>query len=369
MSPAELKDLYRILGVNENASKDEIKKAFRKLAVKYHPDKVKGNKQAEERFKEINEAHQILSNEKKRQQYDFMRKNPFGAALGQGPGGFSGNQSYHFNMDDLGDILSGVGGLGDMFDLFGTKSKRTHRNAKTPTRGVDLQSSINIPFETAAQGGQYTIRITKKGMCSNCAGSGAQPGSKQITCPHCSGTGSVFVSQGSFGFSRPCPECMGTGTRITQPCAVCHGTGKAEAHKTIAVKIPAGIRDGQKIRLAGEGEPSEGSGPNGDLYILVNVLPHPKFKRDGDILYSDLAIDLATAVQGGKVSVDTLQGPVILKIPPGTQSGTKFKMKGCGVKFKKGHMGDHFVTIKVVLPKNLNSKQKKLFAEFAASLK
>lgn len=369
MSPAELKDLYKILGVGENASKDEIKKAFRKLAVKYHPDKVKGNKQTEERFKEINEAHQILSDDKKRQQYDFMRKNPFGAGYSPGAEGFSGDQSFHFSMDDLGDILGGFGGLGDMFDLFGTKSKRKHQSEKMQMRGADLQSSITIPFETAAQGGQHTIRITKKGLCSNCGGSGAQPGSKQITCPRCNGTGSVFVSQGSFGFSRPCPECMGTGTKITQPCTVCHGTGKAEAPKTITVKIPAGIKDGQKIRLAGEGEPSPGSGPNGDLYIIVNVLPHPKFKRDGDILYSDVEIDFVAAIEGGKVSVDTLQGPVTLKIPPGTQPGTKFKLKGCGVKSKKGRMGDHFVTVKVTIPKNLNSKQKKLFEEFAASLK
>ncbi|MBN1900947.1 molecular chaperone DnaJ [Candidatus Sumerlaeota bacterium] len=369
MSPAEVKDLYKILGVGETATKEDIKKAFRKLAVKYHPDKLKGDKKSEERFKEINEAYQILSDDKKRQQYDFMRKNPFGAGFSQGPGGFSGDQSFQFNMDDLGNLFSGFGGLGDMFDLFGSKSKKSRRAASASMRGADAQTSITIPFETAAQGGQHAIRIPKKGVCPQCGGTGAQPGSRQITCPRCKGTGSVFVSQGSFGFSRTCPECMGTGTKITQPCSVCHGTGKTEASKTITVKIPAGIRDGQKIRLAGEGEPSPGSGPNGDLYILVNVLAHPKFKRDGDILYSEADIDLVTAIQGGKVVVDTLQGPVTLKIPAGTQPGTKFKLKGCGVKSKKGRMGDHFVTVRVALPRNLSAKQRKLFDEFASSLK
>jgi molecular chaperone DnaJ len=367
MSPAELKDLYKILGVSETAPKDEIKKAFRKLAVKYHPDKMKGDKKSEERFKEINEAYQILSDDKKRQQYDFMRKNPFGAGFAPGAQGF-GDQSFQFNMEDLGDIFGGFGGLGDIFDLFGSKSRKAHPG-KTQMRGADVESSITIPFETAVQGGQYTIRITKKGLCSNCGGSGAQPGSKQTTCTRCNGSGSVFVSQGSFGFSRTCPECMGTGTKITQPCIVCRGTGKAEIPKTITVRIPAGIKDGQKIRLSGEGDLSPGSGPNGDLYIIVSVHPHPKFKRDGDILYSDVEIDLITAIQGGKVTVDTIQGPVTLKIPPGTQPGTKFKMKGCGVKSKKGRMGDHYITVKVILPRNLSPKQKKLFEEFAATLK
>jgi len=369
MTPAEVKDLYKILGVGESASKEEIKKAFRKLAVKYHPDKLKGNKRAEERFKEINEAYQILSDDKKRQQYDFMRKNPFGARFGPGSGGFGGEKGYRFSMDELGDIFSGFGGLGDIFNLFGSKSKRRKSASRKAARGADIKASVEIPFEIAANGGSYTVQISKKDVCSQCGGTGAQPGTKPVSCPRCKGTGSIFVSQGSFGFSRPCPECMGTGTKISNPCSVCYGTGKEMQPKSITIKIPPGIKDGQKIRLANQGEPPLNGGRRGDLYIVVHVMKHPNFKREGDILCSEKEIDLATAVEGGKVSVDTLRGKVNLKIPPGTQSGTRFKLKGCGLKSKTGSMGDHYVTVKVRIPKNLSSKQKKLFKQFVSSLK
>jgi len=370
MSPAELKDLYKILGVSETAGKDEIKKAFRKLAVQCHPDKRKGSKQSEKRFKEINEAYQILSDDKKRKQYDFMRKNPFGGMYGPGAQGYGGEQGFHFNVDDLGDIFSGFGGLGDIFNFFSPGQKKNKRGASPrASRGSDIQTAISIPFETAAQGGNYTLRISKNDLCARCGGSGAEPGSKQAQCPRCGGTGSYFMSQGSFGFSRPCPECMGTGTKISQHCKECRGTGMGHHQKTITVKIPAGIKDGQKIRLAGEGEPSHSGGSYGDLYIQISIEPHPEFKRDGDIIYSEREIDLATAVEGGSLDVETLQGPVTLKIPAGTQPGTKFNLKGRGVKSKVGRMGDHYVTVRVRIPKNLSSKQKQLFEKFAESLK
>jgi molecular chaperone DnaJ len=369
VSPAKLKDLYNILGVSDNATREEIKKAFRKLAVQYHPDKRKGSKQAEERFKEINEAYQILSDDNKRKQYDFMRKNPFGRMYGPGAQEYGGEQGLHFNAEDLGDIFSGFGGLGDIFNFFGTGNKKTKRGSSRPSRGSDIQTTISIPFETAAQGGNYTLRISKNDLCDRCGGSSAEPGSKQAPCPRCGGTGSYFMSQGTFGFSRPCPECMGTGTRITQPCRKCHGTGMDLHQKTITVKIPSGIKDGQKIRLAGEGEPSRSGGSYGDLYIQVNVESHPEFRREGDIIYSEKVIDLATAVQGGNLDVETLQGPVTLKIPAGTQSGTKFKLKGRGVKSKVGRMGDHYITVKVRIPQNLSSKQKQFFDKFVESLK
>jgi len=369
MSPAELKDLYKILGVSESASKEEIKKAFRKLAIQHHPDKRKGSKQAEERFKEINEAYQVLSDDNKRKQYDFMRKNPHGGMYGPGAQGYGGEQGIHFNVDDLGDVFSGLGGLGDIFNFFGTGSRKNKQGRSRPVQGSDIQTTISIPFETAAQGGNYTLRISKNDLCGRCGGSGAEPGSKQAPCPRCGGTGSYFMSQGSFGFSRPCPECMGTGTKISQPCKDCHGTGISPHQKTITVKIPAGIKEGQKIRLAGEGEPSRSGGSYGDLYIQINVESHPEFRREGDIIYSEKEIDLATAVTGGCLDVETLQGPVTLKIPAGTQSGTKFKLKGRGVKSKVGRMGDHYVTVRVRIPKNLSSKQKQFFDKFAESLK
>ncbi len=367
MSPAQVKDFYKILGLSENASKDEIKKVFRKLAIKYHPDKTKGDRRAEERFKEINEAYQVLVDDEKRKQYDFMRKNPFGAAFGTGRGGA---QTFRFNMEDLGGMFGGGGGLGDLFNSFfsTTRGKKAYRR-RASTRGSNIQTSITIPFTTAVQGGKHTLRISKDEVCPNCGGSGAQPGSRVTTCPQCGGSGSIFVSQGAFGVNRTCPECLGMGKKITRPCADCHGTGKVHRKKTITVKIPAGIKDGQKIRLAGEGEPGINGGPNGDLYIHVNVQSHPLFKRDGNKIYSEKEIDLPTAILGGKVNVETLQGPVTLKIPAGTQSGTKFKLKKRGIRFASGRIGDHYVTIKVRIPKKLTREQARLFSAFASSLK
>lgn len=370
MSPAEIKDYYKILGVDEKASKEEINKAFRKQAVKFHPDKTKGNKKFEERFKEINEAHQILSDEEKRKQYDFMRANPYGAS-GFDPNIFTGGggQNVHFNMDDLGDLFGGMGGLGDMFDLFGAGSSRSARSKKRrPARGRDTQTSAVIPFLTAAQGGDYTITLLKEENCERCGGSGAEPGTSASACPRCKGAGTINVSQGAFGVSRPCPECMGSGSKITKPCRDCRGRGKRETPRTITVKIPAGIKDGQKIRLTGEGEPGQSGGPKGDLYIQINVEKHGEFTRDGDIIQSEAWIDLPTAILGGQTSVNTLQGPVTLKIPAGTQSGTKFKLKGRGIRFSKDRFGDHYVAVKVRIPKNLTPEQRRLFETFARSL-
>jgi len=370
MSPAEIKDLYKVLGVSENATKDEIDKAFRRLAIKYHPDRNKGNKRAEERFKEINEAHQILSDKEKRQQYDFMRKNPYGAMHGFGTEGFGmGPQGFKFNMEDLGNIFGGLGGLGDVFDFFTTSQRKSSRRGMSrPIRGEDIVISVAIPFRMAAEGGKNTITFSRTETCQSCSGTGAEPGSKTTKCPRCEGTGTILVSQGAFGVSRPCPDCIGTGTRITHPCRVCNGQGNVRTPRSITVKIPAGIKDGQKIRLRGEGEVGRNGGPNGDLFIQVNVERDAVLRREGDIIQSSADIDLATAMLGGKVNVETLQGNIALKIPPGTQSGTVFKIKGQGIRFTKGRVGDHHVTVKVRIPKNMNAEQKRLFETFAASM-
>jgi len=370
MSPAEIKDYYKILGLNEKASKEEINKAFHKLAVKYHPDKTKGNKKLEERFKEINEAHQILSDDEKRKQYDFMRSNPFGAS-GFDPNIFTGAgaQNVRFNMDDLGDLFGGMGGLGDMFDFFSSSQTRSARSKKRrPARGNDIQTSAVIPFLTAALGGNYTITLLKEETCGRCGGSGAEPGTTASVCPRCGGAGTITVSQGAFGVSRPCPECLGSGSKITKPCRDCRGRGRRETPRTITVKIPAGIKHGQKIRLAGEGEPGAAGGPKGDLFIQINVEKNAEFSRDGDVIQSEAWIDLPAAVLGGQTTVNTLQGPVTLKIPAGTQSGTKFKLKGRGIKFSKDRIGDHYVVVKIRTPKNLTPEQRKLFEAFAKSL-
>lgn len=377
MAPAQVKNLYNILGVSENASKEEIKKAFRRLAVKYHPDRNKGDKKAEERFKNINEAYQVLSNDEKRKQYDYMRKNPFGGGFGRtgaGAGVGAGPQGFKFNMDDLGSIFGGMGGMGDIFEMFGGGGHSRTGGARTqartaPTRGSDVETSVTIPFLTATQGGKYKVRINKPESCPKCGGTGARPGSKPATCPTCGGSGTMFVSQGAFGVSKPCPQCMGSGVSITDPCPQCGGNGRIERPKTINIKIPPGIKDGQRIRLAGQGEPGERGGPAGDLYIRVFVEEHPKFDRKGNVIYSDREIDLETAVLGGKVDVDTLQGPVTLKIPAGTQNGTKFNLKGRGMTLPGGNTGNHYVQVKVKIPKKLNKKQKDLFEKFVKSLK
>lgn len=371
MSPAEIKDLYKVLGVSESVTKDEIDKAFRRLAIKYHPDKNKGNKRAEERFKEINEAHQILSDNEKRRQYDFMRKNPYGAMHGFDTEGFgAGPQGFKFNGEDFGNIFGGLGGLGDIFDFFTTSQRKSSRRGmSSPLRGEDVVISATIPFRMAAEGGKHTVTFSRTETCQSCSGTGAERGSKATKCPRCEGTGTILVSQGAFGVSRPCPDCMGTGTRITHPCRECRGKGKVQTPRSITVKIPAGIKDGQKIRLAGEGEAGRNGGPNGDLFIQVNVEHDSVLRREGDIIHSSADIDLATAMLGGKVNVGTLQGTVTLKIPPGTQSGTVFKIKGRGIRFTKGRVGDHYVTVKVRIPKNLNAEQQRLFEAFAASLR
>lgn len=358
------KDFYKILGVSKNASSDDIKRAYRKLAQKYHPDKTRGNKAAEEKFKEMSEAYKVLSDPRKRKQYDMMREgfNPFAdqfagfrprtASTQQGP-------SSGFSFDDM-------GGFGDILDsLFGRTRRTTTRTRPVAERGQDIMSEITIPFDMAIHGGRQHITITKEEPCANCHGTGAQPGSQVTTCPQCQGSGSILFSQGTFGVSRVCPNCLGTGQIISKPCNVCKGSRTAAKTKTIRVKIPQGIKDGQTIRLAGEGEPGLNGGRNGDLLIKVAVQPHADFVRKNNAIYSEETINLAQAVLGDRVKVRTLDGTVTLRIPPGTQSGTLFKLKERGIPKRTGTRGDHFVRIKISTPTNLTPEQQELFRKFA----
>ena len=354
------KDYYSVLGVKENAAEEDIKKAFRRLAKKFHPDANKGDKDAEKHFKEINEANEVLSDRDKRAQYDQLRQarergfTGFGAPGAEDlfggarrgrarPGG--GGQTFTF--EDLGD-------LGDIFsDMFGRESRYAPGAERRyqPQKGEDLVYSLEVPFETAVRGGKTTINVPRRETCPICHGSGAQPGSQPQACPSCGGSGTVSSFQGGFGFSRPCPQCLGRGTINPNPCRACGGKGVTEAKRTISVNIPAGVKDGAKIRLAGQGEAGIAGGPAGDLYLLVRVLPHAEFERKGNDIYSTAAVDMTDAALGAKVSVKTLEGTAEVTIPPGTQGGAKLRLRGRGVKAASGETGDHYVVVKVGIPR------------------
>jgi molecular chaperone DnaJ len=371
------KDYYDILGVSKNASKDEIKKAYRRLALKYHPDHAKGDKASEDKFKDINEAYQILSDPQKREQYDMMRDgfNPF--ASGFGPGGFQPGQagagfdfeSGGFKFSDLGSF----GGIGDIFEsIFGGGRPRGAKQRPAydyAQRGNDVQTEITVPFDVAAHGGKQTVLITQEEVCPRCKGSGSEPGSKVETCPKCKGTGSVLFSQGGFGISRICPDCYGNGTKVTKPCTECKGSQRVRKSKRITITIPRGMKEGQTIRLAGQGSPGIKGGKPGNLLIKVHVSAHPKFHREGFNIHSEEDISLAEAVLGGKKKIETMNGQATLKIPPGTQPKSKLRLKGGGLKRDDDSHGDHYVRVNVAIPKDLTDKQKALFQKFADSIK
>lgn len=363
------KDYYKTLGVDKNASQDEIKKAFRKKAHEHHPDKQGGN---EAKFKEVNEAYQILGNPEKRRQYDQFGDAAFsGQGFGgtgmnwedfartAGQGGFSGNMGgFNINIDDLGDIFSGLG------DLFGFSSggRRSRRS-----RGADIQTSLEIDFKEAVFGVEKEISLYKTINCDKCKGNGAEPGSKIEICAKCKGSGSVVQTQrtflGNFQMQSTCLDCQGEGKKASQKCSKCSGTGLQKDKVDLRINIPAGISDGQTIRLAGRGEAS-GNGVSGDLYITIRVKPNNKFNRDGDDIISEEEITFSQAALGDKIFVNIVDGEVTLKIPAGTQSGQVFILRDKGVGRLHGRgRGNHLVKIIVKTPKKLSRKEKKLFEE------
>ena len=351
---ADKRDYYEVLGLKKGASDSDIKKAFRKLAMKYHPDKNPGDKAAEEKFKEINEAYAVLSDPDQKNKYDRFGHagvDP-NAGFGGGAGGFGGFGGFEDIFDMFGGAFGGFGGGGS----------RGRRNG--PRKGSDLQKSITIDFKEAAFGTKKEIRINKYVKCKTCGGTGATPGTSKKQCSKCGGTGEIRTSQrtplGTFQSSSPCPDCNGTGEINESPCKDCGGTGKVRDNVTISVNIPAGVDNDSVIPIRGQGEPGINGGPDGDLYIVINVKPHELFERRGQDLWLEIPITFNQAALGDEIVVPTLEERVSYKVPAGTQPGTVFRLKGKGVKsVRSNKKGDLYVKVTLEVPSKLNSKQKK----------
>lgn len=346
---AEKRDYYEVLEVHRNASEIEIKKAFRKLAIQHHPDKNQGDKAAEEKFKEVTEAYEVLSDAQKRAQYDQFGHAAFS---GGGAGGFNG-----FGESPFGDIF------GDIFsDIFGGPRRGKSRGR----RGDDLQMTLEVTFEEAAFGVEKQVDIPYRKRCDECSGSGCKPGTEPKTCPTCQGSGQVRFQQGFFSISRPCSHCNGEGRIIDNPCPTCRGEGTVRDSKTLSVKVPPGVETGTRLKLTGEGGQGSKGGGNGDLYIVLSVKDHPFFVREDNNVVCEVPISFPQAALGCEIEVPTLEGKVSLKIPEGTQSAKIFRLKGKGIPSLGGYgRGDQLVVVKVETPTNLNARQRQLLEEFA----
>ena len=365
---AEKRDYYEVLGIGKNATDAEIKSAYRKLAKKYHPDLNPGNKEAEEKFKEVNEANDVLSDPQKRQRYDQFPN--YAAANGGGAGGFGGG----FGGVDLGDIFGDIfgGGFGGGFSGFGGGSST--RTANVPRKGHDIQASVILTFEEAAHGCSKKITINRQDTCPDCGGTGAAKGTSPETCPDCGGRGYVVTQQrtpfGVMQSQQPCSHCGGRGTIIRNPCKTCRGTGKTAARKSLEINIPAGIDDDQNIALRGQGDAGSNGGPAGDVIVHVTVKADPMFERDGYDVTIHVPITFSQAVLGDDVEVPTVDGRIVQHIPEGTQSGTKFRLRGQGIQYLNGRgRGDQYVIVDVEIPKKVTRAQREALKAFEDSMK
>ncbi len=348
------RDFYETLGVAKNASEEEIKKSYRKLAMKYHPDRNPDSKGSEEKFKEVKEAYEMLTNAEKREAYD--RYGHAGVDPNMGGGGFGGNAGGF--ADSFGDIFG---------DIFGGGGRNRNTGPQV-YRGADLRYNLEITLEQAAHGFDTTIRVPSWDKCDTCHGTGAKPGTAPSTCTTCAGHGQVRMQQGFFSIQQTCPKCHGTGKTISDPCAPCGGAGRIKRNKTLEVKIPVGIDNGMRIRSSGNGEPGTNGGPSGDLYVEIHIKPHAVFQREGDDLHCEMPISFAKAALGGEIEVPTLDGKVSFTIPDGTQSGKTFRLKGKGIKgVRSGYAGDLFCHVAIETPVKLTEKQKDLLHEFEKS--
>jgi molecular chaperone DnaJ len=349
---------YDILGVKKNADADEIKKAYRKLARQYHPDANQGDKEAEERFKQVQNAYDALSDPEKRKAYDR-----FGSTNGRGPAAGPGGVNVDFGdfdwSGDLGDILGGIFG-----NLGGAARGARGRARSQPVRGADVETEVRLSFEDSLRGAEAKVPVELTVACSQCGGTGAEPGTAPVICPECNGRGVISESQGLFALSQPCPRCRGNGTVIEKPCSKCHGSGRERRRRTFTVKIKPGVKDGTKIRLKGKGEAGQHGGPNGDLIVITRVEPSPTYERRGDDLIVQVPVSFPTATLGGKVEVPTPEGAVSLKIPAGSEDGKLLRIKGRGApKLSGSGKGDVLARVRIQVPKRVNKKERELLEE------
>ena len=357
------RDYYEVLGVGKTAGEAEIKKAYRKLAIKYHPDKNPGDKSAEDKFKELSQAYEVLSDPSKRAQYDQFGHAAFSGASARGGGG-----GFHDPFDIFREVFSGLGGSGGGINLdelfFGAGGGRSSRRGGA-TDGSDLRFDLEIDFEDAVFGADKTVRIPKIETCDACGGSGCEKGSSPQTCKHCNGSGQISRSQGFFSVRQPCPSCNGEGRIISDPCKKCHGQGRVRVEKQLKIHIPPGGDTGTRLRVVGEGEGGLRGGQNGDLYVVMHVRPHEIFQRDGSDLMCELPIDYPTAVLGGVVPVPTITGKANIKIPPGTQNGAILRMKNKGMpSLRGGGRGDQHVRVFIEVPKSISREQRQLLEKY-----
>jgi len=359
------KDYYKVLGVPKDASADDVKKAYRKLARQLHPDRNRDDTASETRFKEVSEAYSVLSDPSKRKEYDEART-LFGSGGFRVPGGGGGAGDGSFTFD-FGDLFgqggtTGTGGLGDVFGgIFGQRTRTT-----TPgRRGADVESEVTIAFTEAVEGVTVPLRMTSAAACTACAGTGAKAGTVPRVCPTCSGTGHTSTDSGRFALSEPCRDCRGRGLVVDEPCPVCHGSGRGTTSRTMQVRIPAGVGDGRRIRLRGKGAPGERGGPAGDLYVTVHVQPHAVFGRRGEHLTVSVPVTFPEATLGAEIRVPTLGGsPVTLKVPPGTPNGRTFRVRGKGAQRSDGSRGDLLVTVEVAVPQRVDGAAKAALEAF-----
>ena len=351
-------DYYELLGVSKDADENTLKKAFRKAAMKYHPDKNPGDAEAEKKFKEMGEAYDVLKDPEKRAAYDRYGHAAF--ENGMGGGGHGGHGGAGFDFSDVFEEFFG--------DFMGGGGRRQRGGRGGPARGNDMRFNMEISLEDAFNGKTDKITVPTSVACDPCGGSGAEPGSSPEVCGTCGGHGKVRANQGFFMVERSCPTCQGTGRVIKNPCKVCRGAGRVNKEKTLQVKIPKGVEEGTRIRLAGEGEAGQRGAPAGDLYIFLSIKPHPIFKRDGDLLFCQVPIPMSTATLGGQIEVPTIEGKrARIKIPEGTQSGRQFRLRGKGMpELNGGYVGDMIIETSVETPVNLTKRQRELMEEFAA---
>jgi molecular chaperone DnaJ len=347
------RDYYEVLGVEKGASPEEIKRAYRRMAIKYHPDKNPGNKEAEAKFKECAEAYEVLSDPEKRKQYDQY-----------GHEGLRGTGMHDFSRMNVEDIFSIFGGDDFFSSIFGGLGGGGRRGG--PGRGYDLETSVEMTLEEVAHGTEKTIEFTRQDRCPECGGSGAAPGTQPARCPLCGGSGQVAKGGGFFQMVSTCPQCRGTGQIVKNPCPTCHGSGRVPKKRTVTIKVPPGVHEGQGIRVAGEGEPGHNGGPNGDLYVYVRIRPHEFLERDGNDLIAVVPISVTQAALGATIDVPSLDGTRQLRIPPGTQYGSLFRIRGQGLPdVRTGRTGDELVQVTIETPMNLSARQEELLREFA----